>query len=81
MVLRAVSFGSFVLGQIWPDWVARSWDARREVLLVEQVLGKAAPSRHNPCMGKGSNAGLKKGSMVFISYNPNDVFWIALLHG
>lgn len=30
------------------------------VLLVEQVLGEASPSHHNPCMGKGNNAGLKK---------------------
>lgn len=51
------------------------------VLLVEQVLGEASPSHHNPCMGKGNNAGLKKASVVFISYNPNDVFWIALLRG
>lgn len=51
------------------------------VLLVEQVLGEAAPSHHNPCMGKGNNAGLKKASVVFISYSPNDVFWIALLRG
>lgn len=51
------------------------------ILLVEQVLEKAAPSHHNPCMSKRNNAGLKKGSVVFISYNPNDVFWIALLRG
>lgn len=51
------------------------------VLLVEQVLWKTAPSHRNPCMGKRNNARLKKGSVVFISYNPNDVFWIALLRG
>lgn len=51
------------------------------VLLVGQVLGEAAPSHHNPCMDKGNNTGLKKAGVVFISYNPNDVFWIALLHG
>lgn len=51
------------------------------VLLVGQVLEEAAPSHHNPCMDKGNNTGLKKAGVVFISYNPNDVFWIALLHG
>lgn len=51
------------------------------VLWVEQGLKEAGPSHHNPSMGEGNNAGLKKASVVFISYNPNDVFWIALLRG
>jgi len=45
------------------------------------VLGEASPSRCDPCMGEGNDVGLKKARVVFISYNPSDVFWIALLRG
>lgn len=51
------------------------------VVPVEPVLGEASPSCRNPCMGKGNNTRLRKACVVFISYNPNDVFWIALLRG
>lgn len=43
--------------------------------------GEASSPLHNPCMGEGNDTGLKKPCVVFISYNPNDVFWIALLRG
>lgn len=69
-----------MLGLIWHDQGAQAWDARRGSA-GRAGAGEAAPSHHNPCMGKGNNAGLKKASVVFISYNPNDVFWIALLRG
>lgn len=48
---------------------------------VQPVLGEASPSCCNPHTGEGNNAKLKKPRVVFISYNPNDVFWIALLRG
>lgn len=37
------------------------------VLLVEQVLGKAALSHHNPCKGKGNNASLKKAAWFLLA--------------
>lgn len=49
------------------------------VMLVELMPEEASPPRCNPCTGKGNDAGLKKACMGFISYNPNDVVWIALL--
>lgn len=76
MLLRAASVGLSVPGRIWHGWGARWGDAGD----AEPVLGKAA-SRRNPRTGKENDAGLKKARVVFISYDPNDVFWIALLCG
>lgn len=51
------------------------------VVLIELVLGETSPSCRSPHAREGNDAGLKKACVVFISYNPNDVFWIALLRG
>ena len=83
MLLRAASVGCFVLDT---SGMARALSAgtlgmQRGVVSVQPVLGEASPSHCNPRTGKGNDAGLKKACVVFISYIPNDVFWIALLRG
>lgn len=50
-------------------------------MLVEPILGRASPFCRDPCTSEGNDAGLKNACVVFISYNRNDVFWIALLCG
>lgn len=50
-------------------------------MLVEPMPGKASPFCRNPRTTEGNDAGLKNAGVVFISYNPNDVFWIAVLRG
>lgn len=69
-----------MLGQIW-QLGGGMQGVQGGVVPVQPVLGEASPSCCNPHTGEGNNAKLKKPRVVFISYNPNDVFWIALLRG